>query len=268
MRAPLSRRTSPDTPAHTSIQPDERLRHCPVPERAFSLLSRRSAQLAESDRTSVARIRDAALVRLADDGFAGTTVRAVATDAGVSPALVMHHIRSKDGLHAACDSYVVELIEAKFAAMDTEVGNLGAIGLSAGGRPAHHPLPGTPLATPQWPARRPLLITFTWSAWGLHGADTVQGPPSPCKALRPRRRAVRSWHGRHAARQGCGTAGTWLRRPPRGPPGRAPQSGGAALATPSCPPPRAASTRRPDPPGELPRARSCPGSGSPRPAPA
>lgn len=85
----------------------------------------------------MARIRDAALVRFAEDGFAGTTVRAVAADAGVSPALVMHHFGSKDGLRAACDSYVVELVEAKFAAIDTELGNLGAMGsLLADGLPA------------------------------------------------------------------------------------------------------------------------------------
>lgn len=54
------------------------------------------------DLTARARIRDAAMLRFARDGF-GVGVRAIAQDAGVSPALVIHHFGSKDGLRAACD---------------------------------------------------------------------------------------------------------------------------------------------------------------------
>jgi TetR/AcrR family transcriptional regulator, regulator of cefoperazone and chloramphenicol sensitivity len=61
------------------------------------------------DLTTQARIRDAAIERLPKDRFAGTTVRAVAADAGVSPALVLHHFGSKEGLHRACDEYVVHM---------------------------------------------------------------------------------------------------------------------------------------------------------------
>ncbi|MFJ8962641.1 TetR/AcrR family transcriptional regulator [Lentzea sp. NPDC102401] len=63
-----------------------------------------------SDLTARARIRDAALARFGNDGIAGTSVRAVAADAGVSPALVVHHFGSKDGLRQACDDYVLESI--------------------------------------------------------------------------------------------------------------------------------------------------------------
>lgn len=62
------------------------------------------------DLTAQARIRDAALRRFPTDGFGGTTIRAVADDAGVSPALVLHHFGSKEGLRLACDRHVVERI--------------------------------------------------------------------------------------------------------------------------------------------------------------
>lgn len=83
----------------------------------------RSAALDQelSDLTTKARIRDAALDRFPRDGFAATTIRAIANDAGVSPGLVVHHFGSKDGLREACDSYVVgKFRETKLAAMEDE----------------------------------------------------------------------------------------------------------------------------------------------------
>ncbi|MCP2196571.1 TetR/AcrR family transcriptional regulator [Lentzea flava] len=65
-----------------------------------------------SDLTARARIRDAALIRFGTDGIAGTSVRAVAADAGVSPALVVHHFGSKEGLRQACDDHVLEGIRS------------------------------------------------------------------------------------------------------------------------------------------------------------
>ncbi|MCP2266352.1 TetR family transcriptional regulator [Promicromonospora thailandica] len=62
-----------------------------------------------ADRTARARIRDAAIDRFAVEGF-GTSVRTIAADAGVSPGLVMHHFRSKDGLRAECDQYLLATI--------------------------------------------------------------------------------------------------------------------------------------------------------------
>jgi AcrR family transcriptional regulator len=89
-------------------------------ERAFNMLIMRSASGSE-DLTTRARIRDAALSRFPRDGFGGTTIRAVAADAGVSPALVVHHFGSKDGLREACDHYVVRLFrETKEAALQEE----------------------------------------------------------------------------------------------------------------------------------------------------
>lgn len=72
------------------------------------------------DLTARARIRDAALLRFARDGF-GVGLRAIAADADVSPALVIHHFGSKDGLRAACDAHVLERIRAqKEASLTTE----------------------------------------------------------------------------------------------------------------------------------------------------
>ena len=64
-----------------------------------------------------ARIRDAAVARFGREGF-GASVRAIAADAGVSAALVIHHYGSKDALRAACDEHVHTLIrESKSRAM-------------------------------------------------------------------------------------------------------------------------------------------------------
>lgn len=66
---------------------------------------------APADSTTRERIRDAAVLRFARDGF-GASVRSIATDAGVSPALVIHHFGSKDELHAECDEKVLAEIRA------------------------------------------------------------------------------------------------------------------------------------------------------------
>ena len=65
------------------------------------------------DLTAVARIRDAAIEQVGQHGFT-VGLRAIATAAGVSAALVIHHFGSKEGLLRACDEYIAEQIrEAK-----------------------------------------------------------------------------------------------------------------------------------------------------------
>lgn len=63
-----------------------------------------------ADFTARARIRDAAITCFAESGVDGTTVREIASVAGVSPGLVMHHFGSKVALREECDTYVVDLI--------------------------------------------------------------------------------------------------------------------------------------------------------------
>lgn len=76
------------------------------------------AAAVDEDRTSRARIRDAAITLFADGGVAATSVRAIAAAAGVSPGLVIHHFGSKDALRIACDEYIAMTIrERKHDAM-------------------------------------------------------------------------------------------------------------------------------------------------------
>ncbi|WDF33412.1 TetR family transcriptional regulator [Arthrobacter agilis] len=64
----------------------------------------------QEDLTAVARIRDAALSRFAATGYSGTSIRAIAADAGVSAALVIHHFGSKEALRSACDDHLLDHI--------------------------------------------------------------------------------------------------------------------------------------------------------------
>lgn len=77
-----------------------------------------------SDLTARARIRDAALARFGTEGIAGASVRAVAADAGVSPALVVHHFGSKEGLRHACDEYVLDSIRSGGEAATEALGEI------------------------------------------------------------------------------------------------------------------------------------------------
>lgn len=64
-----------------------------------------------SGSATAARIRDAAVLRFGRDGFSAG-LRVIAADAGVTAGLVMHHFGSKDGLRAACDEHVLEVIRS------------------------------------------------------------------------------------------------------------------------------------------------------------
>lgn len=70
---------------------------------------------AADDRTTVARIRDAAIEQFGRHGFR-VGVRTIAESAGVSPALVIHHFGSKEGLRKACDDHVAEAIRTEKSA--------------------------------------------------------------------------------------------------------------------------------------------------------
>ena len=53
-----------------------------------------------------------------EGGYDGTTIRAIADAADVSPALVVHHFGSKHGLRDAVEEHLLELVrQGKFAAM-------------------------------------------------------------------------------------------------------------------------------------------------------
>jgi len=80
------------------------------------MLNVRSAR--DTDTTAIARIRDAAIARFGRQGFARTSVREIAADAGVSPALVIHHFGSKEGLREACDETLVRELMTEKAKTD------------------------------------------------------------------------------------------------------------------------------------------------------
>ncbi|WP_116201830.1 TetR/AcrR family transcriptional regulator [Amycolatopsis circi] len=67
------------------------------------------------DRTAKARIRDEALRLFGERGPDAVTVRDVAAAAGVSPALVIRHYGSKDGLRDAVDEHVARVFAATLA---------------------------------------------------------------------------------------------------------------------------------------------------------
>jgi AcrR family transcriptional regulator len=72
----------------------------------------------DADLTARARIREHALALFAQRGVAGTSMRKIAESAGVSPALVVHHFGSKDGLVRAVDDAVADLFRAQLAQLD------------------------------------------------------------------------------------------------------------------------------------------------------
>jgi AcrR family transcriptional regulator len=62
------------------------------------------------DRATPARIRDAAISYVGEHGWDRATSRQIAAEAGVPVGLVNYHFGSKDGLHQACDDWVIERV--------------------------------------------------------------------------------------------------------------------------------------------------------------
>lgn len=75
------------------------------------------------DRTASAVIRDTAMVLWAEHGDAGVTVRRIAAEAEVSPALVIHHFGSKAGLRTAVDERVGDMLERLLAGLVDGLGS-------------------------------------------------------------------------------------------------------------------------------------------------
>lgn len=91
------------------------------------------------DRSTVARIRDAAIAEFAANGVDATSLRSIASAAGVSAGLVIHYFGSKEDLRLACDEYVAATIrELKGGAMAAGAGfdALAALRSQSGGPPA------------------------------------------------------------------------------------------------------------------------------------
>lgn len=86
------------------------------------------------DRTTRARIRDAAIELVARHGTSELSARRVAEAAGVSPGSVIHHYGSMDGLRAACDEYVAEIIREQKTHATSEGPGLDVLAALRGAR--------------------------------------------------------------------------------------------------------------------------------------
>jgi len=91
----------------------------------------RTAVALDSDLTTKARIRDAALELFAAHGVAASSMRAAAGAAGVSPALVVHHFGSKAGLIRAVDENVISRIGGALSEVPIEEPGVESIGRRA-----------------------------------------------------------------------------------------------------------------------------------------
>ncbi|MEN8040913.1 MAG: TetR family transcriptional regulator [Actinomycetota bacterium] len=72
-----------------------------------------------------ASILDAARSAFAEHGFQGSTIRMIAADAGVDPALVPHHFGSKEQLFVAAHELPFSPEEVEAAIFDGDIDGLG-----------------------------------------------------------------------------------------------------------------------------------------------
>jgi len=92
------------------------------------------------DLTARASIRNTALRLFADHGHDAVSVRRIAAEAGVSPALVLHHFGSKAGLREAVDAWAAAHLDAFAAGSQDGSGEAG--GLSGEGAAVAEALAG------------------------------------------------------------------------------------------------------------------------------
>jgi AcrR family transcriptional regulator len=93
-----------------------------------NLMAKRAIPPGPRDERGVlaARILTAAREAFADTGLAGTTIRSVARQAGVDPALVYHYFRSKEGLLDAATAPPQRWLESVAKTWTTPVSELGS----------------------------------------------------------------------------------------------------------------------------------------------
>jgi TetR/AcrR family transcriptional regulator, regulator of cefoperazone and chloramphenicol sensitivity len=84
-----------------------------------------------ADLTAAAAIRIAAMRLFAERGYADVTVRQIASAAGVSAALVIHHYGSKENLRAVLEERVAGFVESMLAGVTGEGGSASVAELFA-----------------------------------------------------------------------------------------------------------------------------------------
>jgi AcrR family transcriptional regulator len=83
---------------------------------------------APGDLTAAATILQAAMRLFAEQGVSAVSVRDIAAAVGVSPSLVIHHYRSKQGLKDAVDDRVLTVLEEVLSGADGATTPASAIG--------------------------------------------------------------------------------------------------------------------------------------------
>ncbi len=79
-----------------------------------------SSVVDDGDYTGRATIRHAALRLFAERGPDAVTIREIAAQSGFSPALVLHHFGSKDGLRAEVDAFAAKAFDTLFEEVSPE----------------------------------------------------------------------------------------------------------------------------------------------------
>ena len=77
-----------------------------------------SAAIASSPVDGRRRVLTAAAERFVAQGYAGTTLRQIASDIGIKAGSIYHHFESKDALFAAVLDDGIRVMEAAFSAVD------------------------------------------------------------------------------------------------------------------------------------------------------
>jgi len=128
-----------------------------------------SSDIDRADLTARATIRNAALRLFADRGPDAVTVREIAAHAGVSPALVVHHFGSKDGLRAEVDAFAARAFDAILDAIPTEEIGVVLTGGAAKGSLAEAFARGFPPGSPLPAYLHRLLLTNDPAGAALFG---------------------------------------------------------------------------------------------------
>lgn len=80
--------------------------------------TKRSRSQAERSAATRRALVEAAVRRLIGHGYAGTTVRNIARESGVSPGAVQYHFKSKEDIAIAALAHVFEEVAQRLAAID------------------------------------------------------------------------------------------------------------------------------------------------------
>jgi AcrR family transcriptional regulator len=144
---------------------------------------------AADDLTARAAIRHRALELFAERGPDAVSVRDIATAAGVSPALVLHHYGSKAGLVAAVNEHVAGMFDEALTAMAERPDELTS-GPAAAGGAADLMLSTFPAGSPVPAYLRRLLLSGdpvgrTLFAHWYHASAAVLGGLAEQGLLRP-----------------------------------------------------------------------------------